>query len=361
MQTFVDYLPETKNYIPEQISQMFGEVLDNALEDKETPLQSLSDSLLPNTYFSSAEYLAKSAQEKQSLLWSQVTHDTTSADWPNVAGIFLEGMNESFDSAGDAMPSGKLFGTRTKYIHSVGAVGKVKFQSASNHDYTGIFKGANYGLIRLSSAAAPSKSQPLAPGMGLKFLRSGMDSANLVSMFSVDGQPDDWNFFSNDFTNHITAPSGAATQILGKKFATATKYIQEVGLEDFSSHDELGQSEEALKLPFSLRFEPSSDVHSLFPKDEPSNYSEYMNQLPTVPAGSTLYKVYGMDAPEELGGTEVHIGDLVLDGNLVASKWGDQNLFFRHQRLDDDLKVQPSWAPYEASFGCPFKGFLSQE
>ena len=41
-----------------------------------------------------------------------------------------------------------------------------------------------------------------APGMGLKFLRDGMDSANLLAMFAVEGQ-ESWNFFKNDFSNHI--------------------------------------------------------------------------------------------------------------------------------------------------------------
>jgi len=52
--------------------------------------------------------------------------------------------------------------------------------------------------VRLSSAAQPTADgkQPLTPGMGLKFLRNGIDSANLVSMNSVNGQQDDWNFFS---------------------------------------------------------------------------------------------------------------------------------------------------------------------
>ena len=38
--------------------------------------------------------------------------------------------------------------------------------------------------MRLSSAAQPTADgkQPLTPGMGLKFLRDGIDSANLVSM-----------------------------------------------------------------------------------------------------------------------------------------------------------------------------------
>jgi hypothetical protein len=37
-----------------------------------------------------------------------------------------------------------------------------------------------------------------------------------------------------------------------------------------------------------------------------------------------------MDKPTELGGKEVLIGRLKLVGRLTRSKWGDENLFFRH-------------------------------
>jgi len=50
------------------------------------------------------------------------------------------------------MPAGAIYGTRRKYIHSVGVSGKVKFVSTSN-SYTGLFKGADFGIVRLSSAA----------------------------------------------------------------------------------------------------------------------------------------------------------------------------------------------------------------
>jgi len=124
---------------------------------------------------------------------------TTMGKYPfSVAGIFAETMAPSFNSKGDTMPT-TLGITRVKWIHAVGTHAKVKFISSGNHPYTGIFKGADHGVIRLSSAAQPAadNSQPLAPGMGLKFLRSGRDSANLVSMYSVYGNPKgDWNFFS---------------------------------------------------------------------------------------------------------------------------------------------------------------------
>ena len=138
---------------------------------------------------------------------------------------------------------GPFGSTRTKFIHSVGTVGKVKFVSNGKHEYTGIFKGADHGLIRMSSAAKPDeKSQPLAPGFGLKFLRDGVDSANLVAMFGVNGTPGDWNFFKKDFTTHIGEAEGVRSaertgiEATACKFTQATSYIQQVGLSDMASY-----------------------------------------------------------------------------------------------------------------------------
>ena len=76
----------------------------------------------------------------------------------------------------------------------------------------------------------------------------------------------------------------------------------------------------------------------------------FISQLETVPANSRLYDVYAMDKPEELGGTEKVIGTLVLDGQLTKSKWGDENLFFRHQLMSDDVKLHEEWDPYLEKF-----------
>jgi hypothetical protein len=46
----------------------------------------------------------------------------------------------------------------------------------------------------------------LAPGIGLKCLRDGMDSVNLVAFYDFNGNPPgDYNFFSKDFSNHVTS------------------------------------------------------------------------------------------------------------------------------------------------------------
>ena len=69
--------------------------------------------------------------------------------------------------------------------------------------------------------------------MGLKFLRDGMDSASLVAMYSVDGQPS-WNFFLNDFSNHIPATTTKSLLAVSKKFSSSTPWIQTVGLSDWA-------------------------------------------------------------------------------------------------------------------------------
>lgn len=182
-----------------------------------------------DSYFSSADYVTKMADDKMDLLWSKITKDTTSGTFPTtleLSEIFLESMMPSFQSPGDGMIYRDFVrGYRKKLIHSVGVVGKVKFNAVDNK-YDGLFKGADNGIIRFSSAVKPDEtSQPLAPGMGLKFLRDQKDSANLVAMYSTDGQPDDWNFFSKNWSNWIPTPSGGATKALAAKFATATDMI----------------------------------------------------------------------------------------------------------------------------------------
>lgn len=53
--------------------------------------------------------------------------------------IFAMNMNTSFDTAGDAL-KGVLLGKRTKYIHSVGVTGRVKFVPTRNaRHFSGMF------------------------------------------------------------------------------------------------------------------------------------------------------------------------------------------------------------------------------
>ena len=73
--------------------------------------------------------------------------------------------------------------------------------------------------------------------MGLKFFRDGVDSANLVAMYSVDGQPS-YDYFENHWSNHVPPVQSAYLIPLAEVFATATDYIQTVGLRDFATYNQ---------------------------------------------------------------------------------------------------------------------------
>lgn len=106
-----------------------------------------------------------------------------------------------------------LFDYRSKPIHPIGVVGSVELVSSGKHPFTGIFTGANHGLIRMAAAWEPTKNheRTLAPGIGLKFLRSGQDSANLVAVRTKTFRVEDkdwtknpnWDWFSDPLENFI--------------------------------------------------------------------------------------------------------------------------------------------------------------
>jgi len=293
---------------------------------------------------SSYSYLSLPAETKLTRLWSNCLSDTTSAGQPSrlqgTVGLLTERMCPTLRTAGDSLPmQGPRWWRRrrTKPIHSVGSVARVEWRSAGGHSFTGLFRGASHGLLRMSLAAQADPAALLTiPGIGLKFLRDGIDSANLVAMFSVDGQQS-WNFFRNNFSNHIPGP-GLDTLPLAVLFSTATTNIQQVGLSDWARYGEDGRGVAAPSFPYRLRFQPTGQLTA------PDTYvGPLTEQIATIPASTTLYQVFALDRPEELGGSERRVADLVLVSEVVASRWGDEELFFRHQDMLEDLRVRPEW------------------
>jgi len=204
--------------------------------------------------FKGDEYIKLSREAKSDKIWNKVTENSKSGSW-HFGGTLVVGQNEVFDTKGDEFDCGWT-GCRNKTIHSKGNVGKIEWTDLGGHPYTGVFKGGDSGYVRMSAAAPVDKKTPnMKPGMGVKFLRDGVDSANLVAMFGVDGQ-DNLNFFENDWSDHIPDPKDKLLIPLELRFKTATDYIQTVGLSDMASYTQEGTQETPV-FPWSLRFEPS--------------------------------------------------------------------------------------------------------
>ena len=62
-------------------------------------------------------------------------------------------------------------------------------------------------------------------------------------------------------------------------------------------------------------------------------------EMMAIDATHGLYKIFAWDKPSELGGKRTQIGDIVLDGNLTSTKWGDEVMYIRHEDMKHDLEL----------------------
>ena len=173
------------------------------------------------------------------MIWGKVTESDESGSWHFAQTLIID-ENPVFDTEGDELACSRL-GCRPKTIHAIGNVCKVSWLDLGGHPYTGIFNGgADYGYVRISSASPVDTKTPWSrPGMGVKFLRDGVDSANFVAMHDVDGQKS-LNFFMNEWTAEIPQASNLLLKPLEIRFATASDYIETMGMSDMATYDAAG-------------------------------------------------------------------------------------------------------------------------
>jgi hypothetical protein len=285
-------------------------------------------------------------------LWAEVTGDTTQGSFPGsieLGGLFLESMDTSFDAAADDMPYQGPFDLirRKKLIHSVGTIAQAKWVSVGSHPYTGVFKGVDNLLIRFSSAKPVEANENMTPGISLKFLRDGVKSANLMAMYSLSGQKS-MNFFAHDLTNHVPNLGGSipfALKALQKAFEKASKWPTMLAMSDMAAYDQQGNKVAQPEFPWRLVFSPNPSVTAMFPE---TGNGDYVKDTETLAAGTTLYDVYAEHDADENNlhyekSKPVKIGQIVLTTAPTSTSFGDNLLFFQHQRIDDDFAIHPDW------------------
>jgi len=94
------------------------------------------------------EYQALSALCKEEVVWRNCLEDETRELFfvgPEFQSLFDQDMNMSYDSVTDSMPVG-----RVKVTHPVGTVTKIELIAHPDSPYTGIFRGAKHGIMRIS-------------------------------------------------------------------------------------------------------------------------------------------------------------------------------------------------------------------
>jgi hypothetical protein len=285
---------------------------------------------MPDQVISSDEQAT--AAEKMQILWGKVKENAYQ-DLPQWSGIEIlplipkilipfkfiarRYMQVTVDLVSDYFPTG-----RSKVIHTYGAVCPVKFVSSNAHDYTGVFTGIEHGLIRLSLAKKPDKTTTI-PGAAIKFLLDGVPSVNFMAMASLSGQPS-YNFFKMDFSNVVPPPDNFILKILANAFATVSKDPTKVDVSELFRVLPNGEKVAQPKMASKLRLIPNRELLT-FPDTAHDVREDQLN----IPIDSKLYDVYAADNV-----TETLLGSIVTTDKFVCSKFGDEQLFFRHQRFD---------------------------
>ena len=75
-------------------------------------------------------------------------------------------------------------------------------------------------------------------------------------------------------------------------------------MSDMATYDDAGQKASDPEFPFLLKFKPTLE----FPDTVANGYTDFREQLATIPIGTTLFEIYATPEPEVLGGTEAKIG-----------------------------------------------------
>jgi len=291
------------------------------------------------TYPVIESYEKQSWKDKMSYIVSQVNQDNSYGPYPNVAIIFAESAQTSFDVHWDFLPNG-----RQKSIHGLGVVCEMKLKITGGN-YTGVLeKGEASGLIRMGSAL-DLKLGSMVPGNGYKIFRSGKPSANWVSLYSLAGIEDgNFNFFDRSQKTHVPPPTGIAIP-LGYKFQQASNCILQVGLSDAARYTQDGQevSSEDLSFPYQLEFAPTEATKYLISSFKMSADMFLGEMVANIPHDNFgLFDIVATSSPAADAVVET-IGQVVVTNQCTTSKFGDEKLFFKHQRIEDDFKERPWW------------------
>lgn len=273
-----------------------------------------------------APYESLTACEKENFIWNDLIVPSTYAELPPLEGLDVFAFNRTdmkvtVQRISDEMPEGRI-----KHIHKRGAVAAVQFEADPQSPFTGLFQGARCGLIRAGLAVAPGGLSPVVPGAALKLFVDGRPSANLLFMPSLDGQGSNYNFFAFPFNTSIAEPKNIVLKLLKTIFARASSTPTSLSLNLASKYTENGDKVGDALAPEIAVFEPTREVQfSESPHD-------VRLDLLGLPVGTVLFHVFEKKSDGSRG---IRMGQVVTKTPFVASEWGDDRIFFRHQRLED--------------------------
>ncbi|MBQ0753053.1 MAG: peroxidase [Gammaproteobacteria bacterium] len=291
------------------------------------------------------DYQSWSAQAKQEMLWGNgaLRTEYVAANVPAIEPIDIGGLISAVlwkkvQDVTDVSPPGY-----SKAIHPRGALAKVQFVPAAGHDYTGLFQGADHGLLRLSVTGDPA-DRGFAPGLALKLFVDGKRSENVSALYTLSGQDDDYNIFANELSNYVKTE---ANETLGTTalFSLVSSKPTMLVMSDMARVNQDGSEVGSVKTPSQIYFVPNESVKNSIS----SAPHDFRDDLTALSAGTVVYDVYATSKAvktsiwpwvsaryaRERRDSANKIGELVMTSPFTLSQFGDTGIFFKHQRYED--------------------------
>jgi hypothetical protein len=290
-------------------------------------------------------YESRSACEKQDYLWKEKILSTQHQKLPpyrplgfsQAISMMKQGLSAKVGRKSDVAPEGWV-----KYLHAVGSVAKIEFVPASDTPFTGIFQGARCGLTRLSLTFDPSK-KGVAPGAAFKFFIDGLSSVNFSALPSLRPQGQNYNFFAHPMSNVVPQWSNPGAQLIRWIFKKVTHFPEWISLAELAEVTQAGTSVSVANAPFQVFLVP--EVSNSF-SESPTR--DVRTDFAKIPVNVVLFKIYVPDATkykhfdyskyseedrERLRTGAKYIGKIVTRSKFISSRFGDDVLFFRHERV----------------------------
>jgi hypothetical protein len=292
-----------------------------------------------------ADYEAWPGKAKQDNLWVNGALRTQYAEGQlpaippvDVGGLISSVLWKKVQERTDVAPAGY-----EKAMHPHGVMAKVKFTAVPGHPYTGLFQGADNGLLRLSVAGDPA-ANGFQPGLAWKAFVDGKPSQNVSALYTLSGQGSNYNFFANELSQFVLPETNdtLGTTLL---FSLVSLKPTLLRVDDMAEVTQTGQAVTSVKAPTQIYFVPKPELRSLFS----TAAHDFRGDLATLTAGTKLYDVYATSMEiktsiipsinrnyaQQRRSSAVKVGEMELTSPFIASAFGDNGVFFKHQRHED--------------------------
>lgn len=342
-----DYTPEV--YTPEGMDWVENnsmiDVLKRHYPQLNDSLVGVENAFKPWGLHIPEDYQSWAAADKEKLLWGNGVQRTqyVAGSVPALEEIDIGGLIDSIlwkkvQDDKDVAPAGY-----SKPLHAHGAMAKVKFVPVLNNGYTGLFQGAKHGLLRLSVTGDPA-DRGFAPGFAWKVFVDGKPSENVSGLYTLSGQGTNHNYFANELSNYVSSEvnESLGTTIL---FSLVSSKPTRLMVDDMAKVTQAGAAVASPKAPTQIYLVPRADLKSRFS----SAARDFRNDLVSLKSGVTVYDVYATSMEiktsifpyfnnkyaNERRASAKKIGELRLTSDMTLSAFGDNGVFFKHQRYED--------------------------